>query len=128
MIQYAEFYKRDNQGVPYEHASAEASLIWKQETLPKEIKLKMSTDNLNRQWVSWRSCRLLELSVQGCTLLYVAWCFFGGLWLIMRPQNGWDSNFGKPFEPWNNFGFYPKNRGKAPKDFKQKSDKIWFKF
>ena len=39
MIQSAEFYKRDNHGVPYEHASEGASLIWEQETLPKEIKL-----------------------------------------------------------------------------------------
>ena len=47
------------------------------ETLPEEIKLKMSTDNLNRQWVSWRSCKLPELSVQGCILIYVAGCWQG---------------------------------------------------
>lgn len=47
------------------------------ETLPEEIKLQMSTENLNRQWVSWRSCKLLELSVQGCTLVYVAGCWQG---------------------------------------------------
>lgn len=44
------------------------------ETLSQGNKI-IDDDNLNRQWVSWRSCRTLELSVQGVLLSMGQVCF-----------------------------------------------------